>query len=188
MQIKRLELAGHRAAEAADLDEQQAGRREPRTGLLQESADDVQTVAAAAQHAPLPTVIAIDEFAALGIDNLLLEESLHHEPQDAGELEWYRAVFNVAGHYRWDMGLLLPGARFTGDLGTADARTDTPGIAFVFAPGPVAAPCVGRILDADFWHGAAPESLPEAPFHFAQIPLGVPPELVLDRLALWRAA
>jgi hypothetical protein len=128
------------------------------------------------------------EFAALGIDNLLLEESLHHEPQDAGELEWYRAVFNVAGHYRWDMGLLLPGARFTGDLGTAAARTDTPGIAFVFAPGPVAAPCVGRILDADFWHGAAPESLPEAPFHFAQIPLGVPPELVLDRLALWRAA
>jgi type IV secretory pathway TraG/TraD family ATPase VirD4 len=31
---------------------------------------DLQTVAAAAQHAPLPTVIAIDEFAALGIDNV----------------------------------------------------------------------------------------------------------------------
>lgn len=128
------------------------------------------------------------EFALLGVDSVLLEESPDDEPRDAGELEWYRAVLNVAGHYRWDVGLLLPGGHFTGGLGTAAARADSGGFAFVLAPGPVAADCVGRILPTEFWHGPAAESLPPARFHFAQIPLGIPPELVLDRLMQWRPA
>jgi hypothetical protein len=143
------------------------------------------------------------EFALLGVDSVLLEESQDDEPRDAGELEWYRAVLNVGGHYRWDMGLLLPGARFQGGLGSAAAGAQSGGFSFVIIPDAEASTpheaagadvslsagaCVGRILNADFWRGAAPESLPPARFHFAHIPVGVPPEVVLDRLALWTPA
>ena len=55
------------------------------------------------------------EFGGSGIDTVLLEESAQSEPATTVEIEWYRSVLNVGTHYRWDMGLRLPGDRFAGD-------------------------------------------------------------------------
>jgi hypothetical protein len=129
------------------------------------------------------------QFATAGVDSVLLVEANDGNdagtPQDASELEWYRAVLNVGAHYRWDMGLHLPGARFAGDLGPSAARDGAGGFAFVIASSAFNAPCVGRVIAEEFWSGAL-ETLPQADFHFSAIPLGIPPEVVLDRLSVLR--
>jgi hypothetical protein len=126
------------------------------------------------------------EFATASVDSVLLEESNGEEPKDASELEWYRAVLNVGAHYRWDMGLHLPGTRFAGDLGDAAARDGGGGFAFVIASRAFDAPCVGRIIPEQFWSSGAADTLPHADFRFSKIPLGIPPEVILDRLSAAR--
>jgi hypothetical protein len=118
------------------------------------------------------------EFGGSGIDTVLLEESAQSEPATTAEIEWYRSVLNVGAHYRWDMGLRLPGDRFAGD--------DPAGFSYIVGPKPFGAPCFGRVIADEFWRGDDPDHSLPYDFRFSRIPSEIKPEVVLDRLALLR--
>lgn len=116
-------------------------------------------------------------FGETGLDTLLLGESALTEPAAAAEVAWYQSVLNVAAHYRWDVGLAVPGDRFGGGA---------QGIDFIIAPRAIAGVPQGFALPADFWD-ALPSPVIHVPdFIYATIPTGAVPERVLERLALLR--
>ncbi len=105
-------------------------------------------------------------FGDTGIDVLLLEEAPGVVAGDE-ELAACQAVLNIAGHYRWDVGLRL-------DDGAALAAVD-----FVIAPAGAAA---GLQLPQAYWRGEAPAA-EGGQFIYARIPPDAEPEAVLGRLA-----
>jgi len=117
------------------------------------------------------------EFADVSVDALLLEEDASSEPASSVEVAWYQTVFNVTAHYRWDVGLRVPGERYP---------SSAAGPAFVIAPRPQPGALAGLELSPDFWEGAEPPPLSESGFRFAVIPARAQPEFVLERLALLR--
>ena len=117
-------------------------------------------------------------FGDCGVDVLLLEEAPGREPASSAELEWYRPVFNVAAHYRWDCGLMLPEAAH--DPGAVD------GLHFLMAPRALGGAPTGILLPDEFWSGGAAAALAPGQFRFARIPEQAHPESVLDRLAVLR--
>jgi hypothetical protein len=142
---------------------------------------DAADVAVGEEEVDTATVQCADflrTFASSGIDTVLLEESPDSEPQNADELEWYRSVLNVGKHYRWDMGIRLPGGGQFNDT-IAD-------LAYVIAPRAGHAACFGEAILSDYWSGASPDASSRPDFRFAQIPPGLQPELVLDRLSSLR--
>ena len=113
-------------------------------------------------------------FGESGVDGLLLEERAGAEPANAEELGWYQPVINVAGHYRWDLGVRLPtAASFSGDA---------TGVQFVIAPKAVSGAANGLALPDAFWTGDAAPAVPKGAFRFAEIPAQAVPEQVLARL------
>jgi len=117
-------------------------------------------------------------FSQCGIDAVLLDESAETEPATAAALQLYQPVFNVAAHYRWDIGLRLPQA--------VAAMLPTEGLNFVVAPREVETPMRGLALDAGCWNGTAAPPCPSGGFRFATVPVAAQPEAVLARLADWR--
>jgi hypothetical protein len=117
-------------------------------------------------------------FAECGVDGLLLEESAESEPKAAEEQQLYQPVFNVAAHYRWDVGLRLPpGSR---------CAAGKDGLAFLLAPRAPEGLAVGIQVPQSFWAGAAPPECAQGGFRYAEIPADARPESVLDRLAALR--
>lgn len=117
------------------------------------------------------------EFADVSVDALLLEEDARSEPVSPAEVAWYQSVFNVTAHYRWDVGLRVPGERYP---------SGASGPAFVIGPRPESSAVAGLEVSLDFWDGAEPPRSPESGFRFAVIPARAQPEFVLERLALLR--
>ena len=116
-------------------------------------------------------------FADCGIDGVLLEESPESAPSVAQSLPLYQPLLNVAAHYRWDAGLLLP----------ADAPAPVgEGLDFVVASGPVAGSAQGLRIPARFWQDGQAPPCPSQGFRFAEIPADAHPEGVLERLASLR--
>jgi hypothetical protein len=116
-------------------------------------------------------------FGETGLDALLLQEFGEPQPVSSEELRAYQAVFNVAAHYRWDVGLRVPKlTQFSGDAPLP--------LAFVVAAesAPVGLP-YGAALAAEFWTDAAQPAAADVDFLFAEIPEDAEPELVLDRLS-----
>ncbi|MDE0854993.1 MAG: hypothetical protein OSA97_11300 [Nevskia sp.] len=115
-------------------------------------------------------------FADCGIDGLLLRESAASEPASDEQLQLYQPVFNVAAHYRWELGAQLPVA----------AHPPAPGGGFVIAPQPISGRMTGVVVAAGFWGGEAPPPCPPGGFRYAEIPAEAMPEGVLDRLSSLR--
>ncbi|PWR17780.1 hypothetical protein [Zavarzinia compransoris] len=109
-------------------------------------------------------------FGDSGIDALLLEE-MPGVAMTAPLLAACRPVINIAGHYRWDVGLRHAGTAPVG-----------PGFDFLIAPGSEAGVPSGLVLPPGYWAGQdeAPEG---GAFIFAAIPADAAPEAVLGRLA-----
>lgn len=117
-------------------------------------------------------------FGESGVDALLLEESADAEPVSAEELDWYQPVMNIAGHYRWDVGVRLPTAeKFSGEASA---------LQFVIAPRAIAGTVNGLALGDAFWNGAAAAPAPAGGFRYARVPKDAVPEQVLERLAALR--
>lgn len=117
-------------------------------------------------------------FSQCGIDAVLLEETASTTPTTSAAVQLYQPLYNLAAHYRWDIGLRLEDAQ------AYPAAADGPGFV-ISPPGPTAA-LTGLTLPADCWNGQpAPESPPGA-FRFATIPTDAQPEAVLAHLAAWR--
>lgn len=105
-------------------------------------------------------------FGDSGLDALLLET-------DSAAADAVVAacgpVLNIAGHYRWDVGLRHGGAALPA------------GIDFQVAAAPAAGVPTGIALAADFWRDSAPP--PQGgDFIFAAVPADAQPEAVLARL------
>lgn len=114
-------------------------------------------------------------FGDAGVDAVLLHEAVGAEPVSGAEIAWYQPVINVAGHYRWDIGLLLPEAgRFSGAVS---------GLSFAIAPQALSGCVPGVATPAEFWNGGAAPRVPTGGFLFARIPADAVPERVLERLA-----
>jgi hypothetical protein len=116
-------------------------------------------------------------FGETGVDALLLVETAASEPGAAEDVACYRSAINVAAHYRWDVGLSVPGARYAG----GDAGLD-----FVIAPRTLPGAVAGCVLAGEFWSGAAPPDPTPECFRYATVPANADPERVLERLAVLR--
>ena len=117
-------------------------------------------------------------FGESGVDGLLLEDEPGAEPTSAEELSWYQPVINIAGHYRWDVGALLPTATaFEGEAS---------GLQFVIAPKAIAGAANGLALSDAFWTGESAPPVSPGAFRYAAIPADAIPEKVLERLATLR--
>jgi len=118
-------------------------------------------------------------FGETGIDSVLLVESADAEPASAVEIGWYRPVINLAGHYRWDLGVHLPVAGgFEGDMS---------GVDYIIAPRVLAGVPTGIVTQPGFWLGADAPAAAKGGFRFACIPARSNPERVLERLAVLRS-
>jgi hypothetical protein len=138
---------------------------------------DADVGADEADSASLYIADFLRDFGESGVDALELVESTETEPATAADLACYQSVLNVAGHYRWDCGLRVPGARYDGQGGTLD---------FVVSPGPVAGPLHGRVIGADFWDGRDAPAAAVGAFRHATVPAECNPERVLERLSTLR--
>lgn len=107
-------------------------------------------------------------FGETGVDALLLEESAQSAPTSTDDLDLYQPVFNVARHYRWYSGLLMPLA----------PAFDASSLDYLIAPGhePL-------LLDEAFWQGG---DAPAAQLRYLRVPPGLQPEAVLDRISSLR--
>jgi len=116
-------------------------------------------------------------FGEVGLDAVLLQEASEDQPNKVEDLHAYQAVYNVAIHYKWDVGLQLPSP--TALTGAAPAD-----LAFVVASdtGLDGLPH-GIALGHEFWNGVERPAIGGGDFHFAEIPENAIPERVLERLA-----
>jgi hypothetical protein len=80
-------------------------------------------------------------------------------------------VFNLAGHYGWDVGLL------------SDSAKAMPGVAFIIAVESVPGVPTGIVQPAAFWSGSAVAPCGADGFIYARVPAACAPETVLERLA-----
>ena len=107
------------------------------------------------------------------VDAVLLEEDSMEVSQAVERLSCYGSIINVARHYRWDIGVHLPGG----------APASHPKVDFFVAP----ADALGLSLEQGFWRdGSIPAVTPNPSFLFASIPAQEEPHRVLQRLALLR--
>jgi hypothetical protein len=117
-------------------------------------------------------------FGICGVDALLLEEAPGDEPADAEALGWYQPIFNIAEHYRWDLGLHLPDSD-----GSLSALAP---VQFVITPRALAGVIRAGTLPAAFWNDTAPDPASTGKLRFATVPADAVPEHVLTRLAVLR--
>jgi hypothetical protein len=118
-------------------------------------------------------------FPQTKVAGVLLSEDGEATAPSIETVNLYRSIFNLANHYRWDVGIHTPQA----NSDTALAAT-AQGPNFWIAPDPVAGKGNGIIVPSSFWsNGKLPDSATGC-FHFATIPTEAIPEVVLERLAL----
>lgn len=108
-----------------------------------------------------------------GVDVMLMREECVPVSQAVSWLSCYGSLVNVARHYRWDVGIHLPGG----------APASSPGVDFFVAPGAA----LGLSLDPSFWRGIPPpEDSMRAGFVFGEIPADADPREILNQLAKLR--
>jgi hypothetical protein len=107
-------------------------------------------------------------FGDVDIDVLLLHESPETHPSQAGEIEWYRPVLNVAAHYRWDVGLQLAHSGEVPDEGCVD---------FVVREQPETQPLEPTVVSLG----------QRTSFLYLRVPPGSAPEATLERLRAIRS-
>jgi hypothetical protein len=108
-----------------------------------------------------------------GLDAILIREDAVPVSQAVDRLSCYGSLINVARHYRWDVGIHLPGG----------APASSPGVDFFVAPGDA----TGLSLDPSFWRGGSlPQELTRAGFVFGEIPADADAREVLEQLGKLR--
>jgi hypothetical protein len=110
-------------------------------------------------------------FGDSGIDTVLIEEAAGEIP-DEDTLALYKPMLNIAGHYRWSIGLRL----------SSPGSAPPAGFSYLIAPGP-GGERVGVTIPDGFWGG---EDAPGGALRYASVPPDAQPEAVLARLAALR--
>jgi hypothetical protein len=117
-------------------------------------------------------------FGRDGVDVLALAEDPRAAALAPGLYELYDPVFNVAGHYRWAVGLDLTALAEPAEI---EAPVD-----FVIAS-ESRSDCLGQDVSASVWAGDTAPALNERGFRFLRIPADKNPEEVLTSLATLRS-
>jgi hypothetical protein len=118
-------------------------------------------------------------FPQTEVAGVLLSEDGEAAAPSIETVSLYRPIFNLASHYRWNVGIRTPQANSSTAIGAS-----THGPNFWIAPDPVAEKGHGVIVPNSFWSdGKVPDS-PAGCFRFATIPVDAIPEAVLEGLAL----
>jgi hypothetical protein len=117
-------------------------------------------------------------FADSGVDILLLDEQDIAQSLSASMLACYQSVSNVAGHYRWDLGLRVAAA--------GAENVEGAGLAFVIAAQAQVGVRTGLEVPREFWEGADAGTVPAGGFRYVHIPEQAQPEGVLERLGVLR--
>ena len=122
-------------------------------------------------------------FADAGVDGVLLGEN---SGKGLGErFALYQPVVNVAHHYRWSLGLDVPGKGGGGDLPPAGAGLDFC-ILDAKATSKTDLP-LGLRVAPDYWQeGKKPPPMDARRFRFAEIPADGVPETVLTQVKALR--
>ena len=120
------------------------------------------------------------------LSGVLLEEPGAAADFNADDLSHYQSMVNVVRHYRWDLALRLPG-------GTAVAPAELANFDAVISNSPELtnagaglSAAVGCDVSAAFAAGQACPALATGQFYFAEVPAGLRPESVLERLSALR--
>lgn len=120
------------------------------------------------------------------ISGVLLEEPGAAADFNAEDLSHYQSIVNVVHHYRWGLALRLPDstAVAAGDLTSFDAVISNSAALTTAGSGLDAA--VGCDVSAAFAAGEPCPALASGQFYFAEVPAGLRPESVLERLSALR--
>jgi hypothetical protein len=116
------------------------------------------------------------------VAGVLLDESAAAEPLSTDTTGLYQPIFNIANHYRWQVGILAPQAGNGAAIAAAAAAAPD----FWITAEPVVGKTCGAIVGAAFWTGEAAPARPDGGFLYAAIPADAQPEAVLERLASLR--
>ncbi|PCJ61713.1 MAG: hypothetical protein COA65_01820 [Rhodospirillaceae bacterium] len=122
-------------------------------------------------------------FADCGVDGILLREN---SGEGLGErFSLYQPVVNVAHHYRWSLGLDVPGKGGGGDLPQADSGLD---LCILDAKATSKADMpLGLRVPLGYWKaGKTPPPMGACGFRFAEIPADGVPETVLTQVKALR--
>ncbi len=141
-------------------------------GLGKAGPPDDDTIEAVAMY----LADALRAFADFGVDGVLLGEESGKGLRERFAL--YQPVVNVANHYRWSLGLDVPGKDGGADLPEA-------GLDFCVLDGKAAPETdmpLGLRVAPDYWkEGKKPPPLGACGFRFAEIPADAVPETVLTQ-------
>ncbi len=120
------------------------------------------------------------------ISGVLLEEPGAAADFNAEDLSHYQSIVNVVHHYRWGLALRLPEstAVAAADLASFDAVISNSAALTTTGSGLDAA--VGCDVSAAFAAGEGCPALAPGQFYFAEVPAGLRPESVLERLSALR--
>lgn len=128
-------------------------------------------------------------FADFGVAGILLREN---SGKNLGELfSLYQPVVNVAHHYRWSLGLDIPG-KGGADLSGIDLSGTKDGPDFCILDAGASLPAASAIplglrVAPDYWKkGKSPPALGACGFRFAEIPADGVPETVLAQIKALR--
>lgn len=121
-------------------------------------------------------------FSTTDLSGVLLTESPALMPASGAEIGWYQPIFNVAGHYRWSVGIQLP---------VMDKNFEIPAaVDFSISPAhSEAGPGIrGVDITQSLWEGRGTGGamMPEKGFYYLSIPAGLKPESVLETLSKLR--
>jgi hypothetical protein len=136
-----------------------ANQVEPNEDEIEDAAGDVSRLLRALNDA--------------GSDVLLLQEDPLPQARIGAWLDCYQSIVNTARHYRWDVGICLPGG----------ALADIGELSFAIAPADGGPRALGLAVDREFWGGApVPGATVGNQFLYATIPEDAQPQSVLERL------
>lgn len=119
-------------------------------------------------------------FSNIGINIVLLEETIDTEPRSIEDLQLYQTLFNLATHYRWEIGL-----RLASPYGYEHLADDA---AFIVSPKLPNRAFDGLLVPESFWSGSTTQVIRPGAFLFAEIPKTIKPEKALERLSALRHA
>lgn len=133
--------------------------------------DDLAIGQAEADKAAVYVAEFLRAFADCELDGILLVEDANAQAASAEEIAWYEPVFNVASHFRWKAGVMLPGDQLPNEFPA--------GVDFVVAHSPNEAITTFVMQPSSLWIDDSAVANQAGRLTYCEIPQNAKPERVL---------
>ncbi|OYY66329.1 MAG: hypothetical protein B7Y51_01760 [Burkholderiales bacterium 28-67-8] len=120
------------------------------------------------------------------ISGVLLEEPAAAADFNAEDLSHYQSIVNVVHHYRWGLALRLPDSTAVAPAALTSFDAVITNSTALTGSDSGASTAVGCDVSAAFAAGETCPALAPGQFYFAEVPAGLRPESVLERLSALR--